>query len=74
MSTTAAATTAAVIAANTTGWRVFLRDPTSGFFLEAFENCATWEEVEKAVETARKERRDFKVLNKQTCSMEMMAQ
>jgi hypothetical protein len=53
-----------------TGWRVFIRDTKSGFFKEAFENCATREDVNRVVERAKKDRLDFKVLDTKTMIME----
>lgn len=56
------------------GWRIFVRDVKSGFFLEAFQSCTTREEVDAAIEQAKKERRDIKVMNVQTWTMETVAQ
>lgn len=53
-----------------TGWRVFIRDTKSGFFKEAFENCATREDVNRIVNQAKKDRLDFKVLDTKTMIME----
>jgi hypothetical protein len=53
-----------------TGWRVFIRDTKSGFFKEAFENCATREDVDRVVDQAKRDRQDFKVLDTKTWTME----
>lgn len=56
------------------GWRVFVRDVKSGFFLESFQSYNTREEVDAAIEQAKKERRDIKIMNVQTWTMETVAQ